>query len=320
MCRCDPARCAETVNSLGVFVRGMLMGAADIVPGVSGGTVAFITGIYEKLIDSISAFDINLLKLLVAGDVRRAWEQVNGSFLLALGLGILTSILSLARVVSWLLAHYPVPLWAFFFGLILASAVMLLRQVQGWNPARGVYLVVGTIIALAISVAPMLSLDFGFVGIFLAGFIAICAMILPGISGSFILILLGMYATVLNALTSFDLLFVSVFAVGAACGLLCFSRILHWLLHHYRASTLSLLTGFLFGSLAIVWPWKEVLQSVVDRHGELRAAQQVPVMPGEYAALTGQDPMLLVSVALMLLGVVIVWLLDARWGPAAASG
>jgi putative membrane protein len=292
----------------------MLMGAADIVPGVSGGTMAFITGIYETLIDSLSAFNLTALKLVLGGEFRQAWEQVNGNFLLFLGLGIATSIISLAQIVSWLLATYPVPLWAFFFGLILASALMLMRQVSAWNSPAIMSLIAGALGALAIAVAPVVSLDFGLMGVFLAGFIAICAMILPGISGSFILILLGMYATVLNALTSLDLIFIGVFAVGAASGLLCFSRVLHWLLHKFREPTLALLTGFLFGSLAIVWPWKRVLEWVLDRHGELRPAQQIPVLPGEYLAVTGQDPAVVLSVALMVLGFIAVWLLDARWG------
>jgi putative membrane protein len=292
----------------------MLMGAADIVPGVSGGTVAFITGIYETLIDCLSSFNLRALKLVFGGEFRQAWEQVNGNFLLFLVLGIATSIISLAQLVSWLLATYPVPLWAFFFGLILASALMLMRQVPAWTGPRVISLGSGALLALAVGLAPVVSLDFGLMGVFLAGFIAICAMILPGISGSFILILLGMYATVLNALTSFNLPFIGVFAVGAASGLLCFSHFLHWLLHRYHEPTLALLTGFLFGSLTIVWPWKRVLETVLDRHGELRPAQQVPVLPGEFMAVTGQDPAVVLCVALMVLGFVAVWLLDARWG------
>ena len=302
------------MTSLGIFIRGMLMGAADIVPGVSGGTVAFITGIYETLIDSLSAFNLGALKLVFRGEFRQAWEQVNGNFLMFLGLGIAISIISLAQIVSWLLATYPVPLWAFFFGLILASALMLMRQVPSWTGPRVICLGSGALLAIAVGLAPVVSVDFGLMGVFLAGFIAICAMILPGISGSFILILLGMYATVLNALTSFNLPFIGVFAAGAASGLLCFSHFLHWLLHRYHEPTLALLTGFLFGSLTIVWPWKRVLETVLDRHGELRPAQQVPVLPGEFMTVTGQDPAVVLCVALMVLGFVVVWLLDARWG------
>lgn len=298
------------MTSLGVFLRGVMMGAADIVPGVSGGTVAFITGIYDTLLASIRAFDLVFLRRLLQLDIRGAWRHVNGGFLLALLLGIATSVLSLARLISWLLETYPVPLWAFFFGLILASALLLLREVNRWSPARAIALLAGTGAAVVIALAPVASLGFGMAGVFLAGFLAICAMILPGISGSFILVLLGMYGTVLTALRSLDLGFILVFALGAGAGLLCFSRLLHWLLHRFHQATMALLTGFLFGSLAVVWPWKRVLSWVEGSHGQLKPVQQVPVSPAEYAALTGQESMLWLCIALMALGVVLVWLID----------
>jgi putative membrane protein len=297
-----------------VFLRGLLMGAADIVPGVSGGTVAFITGIYDTLIDSIRAVDATFVRRLLQLDIGGAWEHVNGGFLLALLLGIATSIFSLARAISWVLEHYPVPLWAFFFGLILASALVLLRQVGGWNAARVVSLLVGAAVALAIALSPVVSLDGGLPGVFLAGFLAICAMILPGISGSFILVLLGMYGTVLAAVKSLDLFFLVVFAAGAGSGLLCFSRLLYWLLHHYHQGTMALLTGFLFGSLAVVWPWKRVLGWVEGSHGQLKPAQQVPVSPVEFTVATGQEAWVGLCLALMVVGFVAVWLIDARWG------
>ena len=186
------------LTPLGVYLRGVLMGAADIVPGVSGGTIAFITGIYDTLLGSIRAFDLELLAQLWKLDIKGAWQHVNGGFLLALLAGIGTSIFSLARLFSWILATHPVPLWAFFFGLILASAVVLLRQLEGWTLARVLCLLAGAIAAGAIAFLPVANLDFGLPGVFLAGFVAICAMILPGISGSFILVLLGMYGTVLD--------------------------------------------------------------------------------------------------------------------------
>ncbi len=167
---------------MGVFLRGVLMGAADIVPGVSGGTMAFITGIYDRLLSSIRAFDLQFLRWLSRGNVRRAWEHVDGAFLLTLGAGIATSILSLARMIAWLLDAYPVPLWAFFFGLILASALVLLRQVPHWTAARCACLVAGLVIAAAIALSPVVALPAGLPAVFIAGFIAICAMILPGIS------------------------------------------------------------------------------------------------------------------------------------------
>jgi len=302
------------MSSLGVFLRGLMMGAADIVPGVSGGTVAFITGIYDTLLGSIRAVDMAFLGKLFKLDIAGAWQHVNGGFLLALLLGIGTSIFSLARGISWTLEHHPVPLWAFFFGLILGSALVLLRQVDSWSAPRVLCLMVGVALAVFIALAPVATLDVGLAGVFLSGFLAICAMILPGISGSFILVLLGMYSTVLVAVKSLDLLFLAVFAVGAVSGLMCFSRLLYWLLHRFHQATMALLTGFLFGSLAVVWPWKRVLDWVEGSHGQLKPAQQVPVSPTEYFALTGQDPQVWYCVALMVVGFAAVWLIDTRWG------
>lgn len=302
------------MSSPGVFLRGLMMGAADIVPGVSGGTIAFITGIYDTLLGSIRAVDLEFLGKLFKADISGAWQHVNGGFLLALLLGIGTSIFSLARIISWTLEHHPVPLWASFFGLILASALVLLRQVQNWSVPRVLCLLAGVALAVFIALSPVVTLEVGFAGVFLSGFLAICAMILPGISGSFILVLLGMYGTVLTAVKSLDLMFLAVFAVGAASGLICFSRLLYWLLHRFHQATMALLTGFLFGSLTVVWPWKRVLDWIEGSHGQLKPAQQVPVSPAEYFALTGQDPQVWYCVALMVVGFAAVWLIDTTWG------
>lgn len=292
------------------------MGAADIVPGVSGGTIAFITGIYDRLLASIRAFDLDCLRRVFRGDLRGAWKHVDGGFLLALLAGIGTSIVSLARVISWLLDHHPVPLWAFFFGLILASALTLIRHVRGWTAGRALALLLGAGAACYLGLSPVVGLDGGMTGVFLSGFVAICAMILPGISGSFILVLLGMYGTVLAALKALDIVFLLVFALGAGCGLICFSRLLHWLLQRYHEATMALLTGFLTGSLVVVWPWKRTLDWVLDSHGHPRPAQQFPISPGEYLTLTGQDPATVTCLALMVAGFVLVWLVDSRWGDA----
>lgn len=307
------------MSSLGVFLRGLLMGAADIVPGVSGGTIAFITGIYDTLIDSIRAVDLAFLSKLFKFDIAGAWQHINGGFLLALLLGIATSIFSLAQIVAWLLEHHPVPLWAFFFGLILASAWVLLMQVRKWTATTLGCLIVGIAVAVFIALSPTMNLDMGLAGVFLAGFLAICAMILPGISGSFILVLLGMYSTVLTAIKSLDLMFILVFVLGAGAGLLCFSRLLHWLLHRFHQATMALLTGFLFGSLTVVWPWKRVLVWVEGSHGQLKPAQQLPVSPGDYQIYSGQEPQLWFCLALMVVGFSVVWLIHSRWGNTTAE-
>jgi putative membrane protein len=291
-------------GALGIVLRGLLMGAADIVPGVSGGTMAFITGIYARLLDAITAFDLSLLRMLLQGDWRAAWQRVDAGFLLALVAGILCSVLSLARLISYLLVAYPVLLWAFFFGLILASALVLLRRVQSWSPVALAGLVLGAALAAFIGLSPALSFPAGPAGFFFAGFLAICAMILPGISGSFILVLLGMYARVLDAIYSFDILLLGLFAVGAACGLLVFSRALRFLLDRFHSATMATLTGFLLGSLPVIWPWK------------LNAVDEVParpVLPASYAEQFG-DSALLLCVALVTAGFFAVWLLESRWG------
>lgn len=302
------------MNALGIYVRGVMMGAADIVPGVSGGTVAFITGIYDTLLSSIRAVDIRFVRMLLKLDIRAAWEHINGGFLLALVAGIATSIATLARLISWVLEHHPVPLWAFFFGLIFASALVLVRHVKSWSVGRALCLLAGVAVAAGIALSPMLNLDVGLAGVFFAGFLAICAMILPGISGSFILVLLGMYGATLGAVKSLDVSFLLVLVTGAVCGLLCFSRLLHWLLQRFHESTMALLTGFLFGSLLVVWPWKRVLAWVEGSQGQLKPAQQLPVSPAEYQVFSGQEPQLWLCVSLMLVGFALVWFIDSRWG------
>ncbi len=236
------------------------MGAADVVPGVSGGTIAFITGIYQRLLDAIRAFSPAAVQLLLRDGVTAFWLRVDGTFLLVLMAGIFTSVLLLARLITAALASYPTCVWAFFFGLIVASSWFLARQVN-WRAATGLLFLAGLAIALVIGELRPTQLDVQPLIIFGSGALAICAMILPGISGSFILLLLGMYSNVLQALHEFDLGFIAIFAAGCGVGLLSFSHVLGFLLSRFHAQTLALLTGFLVGSLAMVWPWQEVISS-----------------------------------------------------------
>lgn len=289
---------------LGIFLRGMLMGAADIVPGVSGGTMAFITGIYDRLLGAIAAFDLLLLRLLRERCWREAWHRVDGAFLLSLGAGILTSMLTLARLIGYLLEHHPLLVWSFFFGLILGSALLLLRRVTRWHAAALAGLLFGALLAAVSGLVPALALPAHGVSFFLAGFVAICAMILPGVSGSFILVLLGLYPALLAAIEALDLGVLVIFAAGAGCGLLAFSRLLHYLLAEHHAATLATLTGFLCGSLLVVWPWK--LPVTVGDHA-------YPAWPSTYAAQVG-DPQWLAAALLMVLGLIAVWILEVRWG------
>lgn len=295
---------------LGVYCRGIGMGAADIVPGVSGGTVAFITGIYEELLDSIQSVNLNALSLLFKQGPLAAWQHINGNFLLVLMLGVLTSVLSLARGISYLLDHHPLLVWSFFFGLILASSIHMIKQIRLWRAATVAAIVIGAMAAYAISeikpseLSPDLLIFFG------AGAIAICAMILPGISGSFILVLMGMYGHVLTAVKDLQLITIAVFATGCGVGLFSFSHLLAWLFKRFHDLTLSLLTGFLMGSLSLVWPWKHTLSYYHNRHGEQLALEQQNVIPAAYQSLTEADPQTLFCISLMLFGVFLVFLLE----------
>lgn len=290
------------VSLFGVLLRGMLMGAADIVPGVSGGTVAFITGIYGRLLAALSGADLKAARDILAGRWRRVWRRVDGAFLLTLITGIAISVFSLARVIAHLLATQTLPVWAFFFGLILASGVTFTRRVPSWSPANALALALALLFAVAIGFAPAFSLPATLPGFFIAGFVAICAMILPGISGSFILLLLGMYPAVLRALDSLAWAPLGLFALGAGTGLLVFPRLLHALLVRFYAPTLAALTGFLFGSLALLWPWK------LPR----APAGAQAVTPGAYAEALG-DPRLALCLVSMAAGFAAVWWLENRF-------
>lgn len=305
----------ETVESrsradyIRVFLKGMAMGAADVVPGVSGGTVAFITGIYEELLQSIRGIDLGLLKLLREQGIAAMWKAANGNFLLVLLSGILFSIVSLARIITHLLENHSEMIWSFFFGLIVASVIYIAKQIRRWSLLSVVLLLIGAACAAAIGFLKPANVEYGYWYVFLSGAVAICAMILPGISGSFILVLLGMYAPVLAAIKGLDLVFVLVFALGCVIGLLSFARFLSWLLERAHDLTLLFLTGFLVGSLVLVWPWKHVISYYQTSKGPKPLTQE-NVLPVDYFALTGQEPYTLICICLMFAGLLLVLLLE----------
>jgi putative membrane protein len=255
------------VKYLWLYLKGIGMGSADVVPGVSGGTIAFITGIYTELLDSIKSININALVTLFKQGPKAAWQAINGTFLFVLLLGVLTAILTLAKVIHYLLDQHGILLWSFFFGLILASSLHMGKQIQQWHKGTFVALLIGALCAGFISIASPSSIEASYLNIFFAGSIAICAMILPGISGSFILLLMGLYAPVLAAVKGLQLDIMLIFAVGAGIGLMLFSRLLSWLLHHYKDLMFSLLTGFMLGALLKVWPWKETISFRLNSKG-----------------------------------------------------
>ena len=241
---------------LKVYLSGVLMGAADVVPGVSGGTIAFILGIYDRLISALSGVNKDSLSMLVKGDVNALWRHFDGAFLLSLGAGIVTSVFMIAGVITHLLAVYPIYLWSFFFGLILASAYFLINQIVGFSWRHFVGLMMGVALGASLSLLVPTQLNTSLVMVFFSGMIAICAMILPGISGSFLLLMMGMYGVILSAIKDFDVAVIMIFAAGALIGLLSFSKVLNYLLGHARSMTLSFLTGVMLGALVKVWPWK----------------------------------------------------------------
>lgn len=292
-------------NPFLLFAKGMAMGAADVVPGVSGGTIAFITGIYDELLRSIAQVPLALRQLL-RGRVREAWQTANARFLLVLLGGVLCSVLSLARLIGWLLVHQPILLWSFFFGLILVSVWLVGRQVSRWHLPGIVSLLLGVALAWWITVAAPMQWGHDPLSLVLAGAIAICAMILPGISGSFLLVLMGLYGFILEALIHLDLGVLGLFAAGCIAGLLSVAHLLSWLLTHARNLTLNFLTGLMIGSLNKVWPWKETLSWRTDRHGLQQPLLEQAVLPGRYAELTAQDPQLWPALALALAAIVLV--------------
>ncbi len=285
------------------------MGAADVVPGVSGGTIAFITGIYEELIGSIRSIDQSVLKLILKGKIGEAYRHINGNFLVTLFTGIFISILSLARVFKYLLENEPIMVWSFFFGLILASIWIMLKKTGKWNFDITVALMIGLATAYYITIAtPSQGPDTLFY-VFISGMIAICAMILPGISGSFILLLMGSYQMVLGAVSDFNLIIIGIFMLGAIIGLISFSHVLNWAFKKYHDITIALLTGFMIGSLNKVWPWKRVLQTRTNRHGEIVPLLEESILPSYFDG----DPQIAIACGMAFIGIILIFLLD-RFG------
>jgi len=290
-----------------IFLKGIAMGAADVVPGVSGGTIAFISGIYEELLSSISGINIANLKLLKKEGFKAAWKALNGNFLLALLSGIFICIVSLAKLISWLLDNKPILVWSFFFGLVLASILYVAKQLTKWNAITIILLILGAIAAYYITtLQPAISESSSLLFFFFAGALAICAMILPGISGSFILVLLGAYKPVLDAIHTKDIKLLGVVAFGAVVGLLSFSKVLRWLFDHHKNYTLAVLTGFILGSLNKIWPWKETLTWRLNSHSVKVPFNEQSVSPFSYDG----DPQLMMAFILAIIGFAVIILLE----------
>ncbi|MHA7943342.1 DUF368 domain-containing protein [Formosa sp. 3Alg 14/1] len=318
-----------------ISLKGMAMGAADAVPGVSGGTIAFISGIYEELISTISNVNLSLFKTLRTDGFSAFWKQLNGNFLMALLTGIIVSFVSFMRVAKYLLEHHPVLIWSFFFGLIIASIYFVGKQINRWDLGTTVSLVIGAVLAFYITTLPSLNSNGSPWFLFFAGAIAICAMILPGISGSFILVILGAYKTLSDAFHDFDFKKIALFAGGAVIGLLSFSHLLKWLFKNYHNTTLAVLTGFIFGSLNKVWPWK-LTDTVIDKEtgniipfsdvsnlGTLsifekqsqitdayKTVSESSTIPSVYSEMNQIDSHLIPAIALMVFGFLTIFILE----------
>jgi len=282
------------------------MGAADVVPGVSGGTVAFITGIYEELINSLKSIDVEAIRLLTKFQIADFWKKINGSFLITVLSGIVTSLISLARLMTYLLDNHPILIWSFFFGLILVSSPLILRDITKWSLGSVLSFIAGIIIAYLITIISPTETPTNYPFIFFCGALAICAMILPGISGAFILLLIGKYEYMITALTEMNIPVVIVFVLGCFLGLLGFSRFLSWILTHYRFPTLALLGGFMIGSLNKVWPWKQVISFRLNHEGVQVPAFDKSILPWDYFSKTGQDPLVFKAILCAALGVFLV--------------
>ncbi len=293
-----------------IALKGCAMGAADVVPGVSGGTIAFISGIYEELIGSIKSVDLEAIKLLLRFQFKELWQKVNGNFLSAVLCGIVLSVLSLAKVMTYLLENHPIMIWSFFFGLIIASSMLIFKEIKNFNLLSAASIVVGAVVAYFITVLSPAQTPNDWWFIVLCGAIAICAMILPGVSGSFILLLMGKYLYILNALSNFEIVTILLFIAGAAVGIISFSHILSWLLKHFHTATVSLLTGFMIGSLNKVWPWKEVLETTLNSHGETIPLVQRNISPMQFESINGESSMLIMAVVMAIVGFATIYIIE----------
>ena len=290
-----------------IGLKGMAMGAADVVPGVSGGTIAFISGIYEELLSSIASVNLKLLKTLKTEGIKAAWKQVNGSFLLSLFIGIFISIISLAKTIKWLLENEPVLLWSFFFGLVAASIIYIGKQVENWNAKIIILFILGISFGYAITIIPSTNVGgINYLFLIFAGAIASCAMILPGISGSYILLLIGVYPVVMTALTDKNYKIIASIGLGVIVGLLSFSKLLKWLFANYKNQMLIVLTGIMLGSLNKVWPWKETISTYVNSHGVTKPLLEQSVTPFSFDG----DPKLMMAIVLAFVGFGLILLME----------
>ncbi|MFD2892862.1 DUF368 domain-containing protein [Flavobacterium chuncheonense] len=303
-----------------ITLKGIAMGAADVVPGVSGGTIAFISGIYQELIDSINNINPSIFKTLKESGLKVTWAKLNGNFLTALLLGIGLSIITFSKVITHLLEEQPILVWSFFFGLVLASISLIWKEITHWKLRSISALLIGILISYFITIARPIHSPESYPYIFLSGFLAIIAMILPGVSGAFILLLMGSYQTVIGTINQFRegitkmntellseaLLKIGTFALGAILGLKLFSKVLHWMFYHHKNTTLAVLIGFMIGSLNKIWPWKTTLETRINSHGETVPFIEKSILPNNFEG----DPKIFTAILFMILGFILIFGLE----------
>jgi len=312
-------------DTVSTMIKGMAMGTAEVIPGVSGGTIAFITGIYEKLLNTIKAFGPGLIPIFKASGFKGVWSAINGNFLVRLLGGMVLGVVFGVFAISYLLEKYPPAVWAFFFGLIIASAIYIGRQITRWGVGEIALMILGAVVAFGITMIAPAKGSESLIFVFISGAIAISALILPGISGSFILLIMGMYTYIISdtlkpALTTLapdKLLIMVVFALGCLTGLMTVSRLLSWTFKHYRNLTLAILTGFMIGSLNKIWPWRNAIEWLRDESGKIIMKEdgitkkkiliEENVFPANY---TGGEDLLLAVILLMIFGFLSVFLLE----------
>lgn len=303
-----------------ITLKGIAMGAADVVPGVSGGTIAFISGIYQELIDSINKINFSTIKSIKKNGIKVTWEAINGNFLVALVLGIALSILTFSKIITHLLDSHPILVWSFFFGLVLASILFIWKEITTWSWKSIVSLIIGILISYYITIAKPTESPDSYWYLFLSGFLAIIAMILPGVSGAFILLLMGSYQTVIGTINQFRegissmnfeiigqaLLKLTTFALGAIIGLKLFSKVLTWMFSNHKNTTLALLIGFMVGSLNKIWPWKEVLETRINSHGETVPFIEKSILPQNFEG----EPQILTAIIMVVCGFMLIFGLE----------
>ena len=299
-----------------ITLKGIAMGAADVVPGVSGGTIAFISGIYKELIDSINKIDLKTILLVRKNGIKATWTALNGNFLFALVSGIFISILTFSKVITYLLGSHPILVWSFFFGLVLASILLIWKQITQWRYYALLALLLGTFVSYYITIAKPVASPDSLPYLFLSGFVAIIAMILPGVSGAFILLLMGSYQTVIGTINQFRegigsfnmeiigqaMIKLMTFAFGAVLGLKLFSKILHWMFAHHKNTTLAVLIGFMIGSLNKIWPWKQVLETRLNSHGEVVPFLEKSILPQYFEG----NPQIIGSIIMVFFGFILI--------------